>query len=88
MLVLLGPILQTGVCFFRHKSVVDHHIRHIESTAALGEVDGAVHADILVSFVIVAVAHNEHLAKIHFLACLAEDFVLKERDSGETPAGS
>ncbi len=62
MVVFCLSVLKTFVGIFRYDSVTFYDIGHVEHTATLGEVDGAVHADIFVGFVGITMAHNPHFA--------------------------
>ena len=48
----------------------------------------AVHANVAVGLVEVALAHGKHLAQVVLLTALTHYFVLEHRCAGETPAGA
>ena len=74
----LVAIGHASVHVIGHHTVVLPHIGNIESSAALGEVAGSVHAHVLDSLVEIAVVNNKSLAQVNFFTCLAQNFVLKE----------
>ena len=84
--VFVFPVVQPRVSLFRHQTVVVQHIDDVPQAAALGEVYLAVHAQIFVGLVVVAVAHREHLAQVKLRATLAHNLVFNERCARERPA--
>ena len=61
---------------------------HVVRSAALGEVDLAVHADVFHGLVHERVAHDPHLGEVDRTAAGAQDLAFEERESRVAPAGA
>ncbi len=59
--VAVGAVVETRHDFVGHDAVVTEDIHQVAEGAALGEVQGTIHADVLLGFVSVGVGDDEHL---------------------------
>ena len=84
----LGAVVEARIGLLRYDAVVLDSFGHVVRSAALGEVDLAVHADVFHGLVHERVAHDPHLGEVDRTAAGAQDLAFEEREGRVAPAGA